>query len=226
MSATPSRRSVSAGLAWAVPAVAVSTAAPAFAASACDLTSLPGGTATGSLNLYAYRFENIRYVGSDGYLGTVSWWTTVYRTDQDPAIQAQIAALGCDPASVTYVDNSNTPLSYTVDIVRNAGDTDDFRTMALNNADANNLDGTVERTIDPRGANGSANSGPEYEVGETTYQWVITYPTYSGVYDLNDDHRTYTTISAGDGGLSGRITNLLRLNGQTATFENEGDQIF
>lgn len=226
MSATISRRAVSAGLAWTVPAVAVSTAGPAFAVSPCDLTSLPGGTATGSLNLYAYRFENIRYVGLDGYVGTVSWWTTVYRTDQDPATQSQIAALGCDPASVTYVDNGNTPLSYTVDVVRNAGDPNDFRTMTLNNADANNLDGTVTRTIDPRGAGGSANSGPTYEVGETVYQWVITYPTYSGVYDLNNDHRTYTTIHPGSGGAGDRITNLLRLNGQTVTFENQGDQIF
>lgn len=97
--------------------------------------------------------------------------------------------------------------------------------MALNNADANNLNGTVVRTIDPKGAGDSANSGPTYEVGETVYQWVITYPTYSGVYNLNNDHRTYTTISAGDGGLSGgRITNLLRLNGQTVTFENQEDQ--
>lgn len=163
MTRSVSRRSVAQGIAWSVPAVAAAAAAPALAASpaACDLSSLPGGTVDGSLTRYTYERTNVRYVGVDGALGTVSWWTVA-----------------------------------------------------------------IDRTLDPRGNGDSADSRP-LGAGRTTYQWVMTFPSYRDLYELNDDHRSYTTISSGDGLRSGgRIINQLVIDGVVQTFENEGDQLF
>lgn len=228
MTRSVSRRSVAQGIAWSVPAVAAATAAPALAASppaACDLSSLPGGTVDGTLTRYTYERTNVRYVGVDGYSpGTVSWWTVAIDRTQDADTLNAITNLGCDPSAITWVDNGDESFTYTVDVVRyQGGNEENFRTHTLNNADYNKY---VVRTLDPRGNGGSADSRP-LGPGRTTYQWVMTFPSYRDLYDLNNDHRSYTTIHSGDGlRIGGRIINQLVIDGVVQTFENQGDQLF
>lgn len=224
-----SRRNVALGAAWAAPAVAVATAAPAFAASPCDLSAIDGGTVDGRMMRYDWSITEVRYSGSDGYLGTVAWWTQVYDRQADASIQAQIAA-ACPGGSqeVFWVDNLDDPLRYTVEIYRlEGGNESRFRTHSLNAADMNNIDGKASKIVDPRGNGdeGVQDSRP-LGPGKAIYAWDMNFVSLRSVYELNDDHRSYVTISSGDGGvIGGRIYNELRIDGQVQSFENEDTDV-
>ncbi len=194
MSNSVSRRSIAKGAAWAVPAVALASAAPSASAS----TAAP----CVAWNNWNYSYENIQYVGVDGALGTVAWWTVV-----TPGVQP---AGGC--AAPTSVNSVTT----TVNVLRNAGGINRYRTVTLNQSDSIT---TKVKTYDVA----SASTHP---AGSLDYQWTVTFNPLD-VYNLNGQHRFYTTLHPGDGGLiGGRITNLLQLDGITRVFENQGDQVF
>lgn len=190
MSSTITRRRVVRSAAWAAPAVAFASAAPAATASCV------------SWNAWDVSYQNIEYVGTDGWLGTVSWWTVV--------TQGVKPADGC--ATATPVPSFTT----TVTALRNAGGLNRIRTMSLTQADSVTVD---TKTLDPARTS-------THPVGSIDYQWTITFDP-AAVYALNGQHRFYTTISVGDGGLiGGRITNQLQLDGITRNFQNQGDSIF
>ncbi|WP_227487122.1 hypothetical protein [Nocardioides malaquae] len=66
---TPSRRTVVRTAAWSVPVVAVSAAAPAFAASTVGLTYNPGGSAPdfdGAFYNYVFRGASLTFTGDAG----------------------------------------------------------------------------------------------------------------------------------------------------------------
>ncbi|GAA1348047.1 hypothetical protein [Falsarthrobacter nasiphocae] len=190
MSNSISRRNVAKGAAWAAPAVALASAAPAQAASCTPW------------NNWDYHFEHVQYVGADGALGTVSFWTVV--------------TPGVKPANGCKAPEAVTTETITVNVLRNAGGINRFRPVTLTQAD--------RVTTDIKTHDVAQTS--THPVGSLDYQWTITFNPLD-VYNLNGQHRFYTTMSAGDGGVTdGRITNLLQLNGVTQTFENQGDQVF
>ncbi|GAA1347542.1 hypothetical protein [Falsarthrobacter nasiphocae] len=186
------RRKIAAGAAWSAPAVALASAAPARAASKhCTPWSN-----------WNYRIENVQYVGIDGALGTVSFWTVV-----EP---------GTQPVGGCAAPDDISTVSLTVTVTRNAGSVNRFRTVTLAQLDRITQ---VVKTYDVA-------KTKHHPIGGTDYEWVITFNP-SDVYRLNGQHRFYTTLHAGDGGiLGGRITNRLQINGVTQTFENQGDQVF
>lgn len=182
------RRTLVKGAAWATPVIVASSAAPAMASSRC-----PGG-----FNEYSYSVSNPTQSGSDGFLNTVAFWVTVYRT---PIPE------GCTTQDM--IDNSgnysnDTGATVRVGAIRAAGSTTRIRSLDLTQANPNYTN--VIKTLDV------ADARP-YAIGKYDYQWEITFAP-GEVYTMTDS-RFYVTISAGDGGvIDGRIKHRLMIDGK------------
>lgn len=182
-----SRRTIAKGALWTVPAVAVSSAAPAFALSCNQPTTI---------QRYSWSANSFSQAGADGYLNTVAFWVTVTETPKPDPL----------PSCTEWVDNSTTQATVKVDVVRVSGSTSRYRSITLSQADSVT---TVTKTHDT----GSDSTHP---VGGIDYSWTITFAP-AAVWNLNGDHRFYVTLHPGDGGIiCGRIMDSLVVDGSVA----------
>ncbi len=199
MTSNITRRQVARTAAWAAPAVALATAAPASAASKPKKPLRPDCVEWSQWNV---RYDHVEYVGIDGFLGTVSWWIVVDK--------------GYRPVNGCPVPKRATSHTTTVDVIRQEGGLNRWRTVTLHQNDPVT---TAVRTHDVA-------EDPTHPAGSLDYQWTITFKPQD-IYNLNRDHRAYVTLHPGDGGLTdGRIKNNLYIDGVLQTFSNQGDQTF
>lgn len=180
-----SRRTVTRGAAWAIPAIAVAASAPVMAASCAGQKS--------TVKKYTYTPNTFEVVGATGALNTVSFWVTVKQNADTSAV---------DPC-VTFIDNTNETVTMTLVNQRVAGSTG-TRVRSISMTQANPTYTSTVKTLDSAGRN--------HPLGASDYEWTITFQP-SKVYTMAD-HRFYVTESNGDGGvIDGRITNNLIVDG-------------